>query len=461
MDIEKLLKQEESNKLEFKEIFPKKEKLASILCSFANSIGGDLIIGVEDGTKRPIGLPENKILELEEKISSISAVNIYPTIFPIIKIIRYKDVLLLVVHLDMGYQKPYRIVTGSNAKKTFVRVGSSTRVADPATVKFMELKSSGLSWDTLPCKDCSINDLNQEHIQEFFELRQQSRKLPMPAISGTAWLRKMKYAVEIGGKLIPTMGAVLLFHDSPQDIFPQVGLEMARFKGDSPRDFIDKQTAKGPIWKMVEQGQSFLLKHLPVSAVRTKGARIEKCIYPEIAFKEFLINAICHRSYEPGTGTIKLAIFDNIIEITNSGTLPDGLEMTDLGTGVSVLRNPLIARALNEIGMIEGWGTGIQIAQQEISKQKLPPADILMKGFFIQISSKWRWHDNLTVNEKKVLQEIASSGTITSTTVSNLLGMTNRGARKLLSSLIKKEYIYKQGTTKSSAYRLVNDMNIF
>lgn len=37
-----------------------------------------------------------------------------------------------------------------------------------------------------------------------------------------------------------------------------------------------------------------------------------------------MINALCHRSYEVGSGPIHLAIYDDIVEITNSGLFRKG-----------------------------------------------------------------------------------------------------------------------------------------
>lgn len=73
-----------------------------------------------------------------------------------------------------------------------------------------------------------------------------------------------------------------------------------------------------------------------------------------------MINAIVHSDYSLRGAPIRVAIFDDRIEIENSALLPWGLTFEDLKSGVSKLRNPVIARVFNEIGLIEQWGSGIK-----------------------------------------------------------------------------------------------------
>jgi predicted HTH transcriptional regulator len=105
---------------------------------------------------------------------------------------------------------------------------------------------------------------------------------------------------------------------------------------------LDKQSLDGPLWKL-----------------------------PEVAFRELFLNALCHRAYEGSSGSVRIALFDEVVEITNPGSLPDGLHLNDLGTGISMLRNPVLARGFSEIGLIEGWGTGIQVAQEALRQASL------------------------------------------------------------------------------------------
>jgi predicted HTH transcriptional regulator len=265
-------------------------------------------------------------------------------------------------------------------------------------------------------------------------------------------MKKMLLATETGGRRTPTMAAVLLFASSPREHLPQAGLEMARFKGAVPDEFLDKASADGPIWKLYQKSLDFLRKHLQTQARRTSRGRKERMVYPELAFREFMVNALCHRSYEAGSGPVRLAIFDDIIEITNSGPLPEGLDLADLGTGISVLRNPVIARVFNEIGLIEGWGTGIKVAMTQLAKHNLPPARIEMKGFFTQVSSVWAWPRDMKEEEVRIMQAVSSKGRIASAEVAAMFRVSDRTARTRLAALVKRGLLRKVGSTRSAVY---------
>jgi len=57
---------------------------------------------------------------------------------------------------------------------------------------------------------------------------------------------------------------------------------------------------------------------------------------------------------------IRLSIFDDRLEIDNPGLLPFGLTVEDLPQDVSRLRNRMIGRVIQALGLIEQWGSGIQ-----------------------------------------------------------------------------------------------------
>jgi ATP-dependent DNA helicase RecG len=78
-----------------------------------------------------------------------------------------------------------------------------------------------------------------------------------------------------------------------------------------------------------------------------------------MAVREAIINAICHRNYADRTTDISLAIFDDRLEIWNSGTLPAEISIEDLRhKHDSMPRNRLIANAFYVRGLIEKWGSG-------------------------------------------------------------------------------------------------------
>lgn len=127
-DIKKLFNQKENRKLEFKRELPSNEKLVKTAIAFSNSQGGDLIIGVEDDGM-VVGIDENYIVQYEESISSTIYDSCSPSIIPEIFSVRIEGKTVLVVHIYPSNQKPHFIKSEGKYKGTFVRVGSTNRVA--------------------------------------------------------------------------------------------------------------------------------------------------------------------------------------------------------------------------------------------------------------------------------------------------------------------------------------------
>ena len=87
--------------------------------------------------------------------------------------------------------------------------------------------------------------------------------------------------------------------------------------------------------------------------------RVDDPLYPPVALREALANAICHRDYSIGGGSVAAAIYDDCLEVTSSGNLHFGLTAEALfAPHESLPWNPLIARVFYRRGIIEQWGRG-------------------------------------------------------------------------------------------------------
>ena len=114
---------------------------------------------------------------------------------------------------------------------------------------------------------------------------------------------------------------------------------------------------------------------------RSATRRVEILEIPEIALREAVINAICHRDYFEKGANVMIEIFDNRVDITNPGGLPKTLNPKDFGKR-SVARNPIIASLLQRANFIEKMGTGIHRIRKAMENAKLPEPKFGFDGFF-------------------------------------------------------------------------------
>ncbi len=169
-----------------------------------------------------------------------------------------------------------------------------------------------------------------------------------------------------GSQLKPTNAGVLVAGRQPQRFFPHAWVQCARFRGEDGLDLVDQDSIYGPLPLAVDKTMAFLQKHRFLHARFGEGdpnwdwRRKDISSIPEDAIRELVINALVHSSYSYGGSAIKVAFFDQVITVESPGGLLPGVTLEQVTNGVSVLRNPAVARVFRELGLIEAWGMGLR-----------------------------------------------------------------------------------------------------
>lgn len=161
--------------------------------------------------------------------------------------------------------------------------------------------------------------------------------------------------------------------------YPQCLLRVARFKGEDKTEFLDNRQFRGHAIDLLLKAQRFLIEHVPVAGriVPKRLERIDEPLYPPLAVREALANAICHRDYSMGGGSIGVALYDDRLEVTSSGPLHFDLTSAALfEPHESLPWNPLIASVFYRRGIIETWGRGTLKMVELAEKAGLPRPEI-------------------------------------------------------------------------------------
>lgn len=132
--LEILLSQNEGKTLEFKENTKSLTSIIKAVIAFANTSGGNIVIGVEDKSKKIIGV-NNALLD-EEKLASAIADSVEPLIMPDIQIVsvRHKELLVIQVPHMAG---PFYLKSVGIEKGTYIRLGSTNRIADQDSISII------------------------------------------------------------------------------------------------------------------------------------------------------------------------------------------------------------------------------------------------------------------------------------------------------------------------------------
>lgn len=228
-----------------------------------------------------------------------------------------------------------------------------------------------ISYDETAVREAPLEALQPSLFEEYMAHRQRFRGTDPQQVSLDLML-SLKAAVREGEEVFPTVGGLLLFSEAAVTYLPQARLRCARFKGTTTDVFIDQREIAGPLWRMVDEAMHFIKRNIRLSGEVEGIHRTDRYQYPLPVLREALLNAVAHRDYAIREADIRLAVFDDCIEITSPGLLPAGISIEQLGTGASEVRNRMIARILKDMGLIEEWGRGTRVMKQEMRARGLP-----------------------------------------------------------------------------------------
>jgi predicted HTH transcriptional regulator len=175
---------------------------------------------------------------------------------------------------------------------------------------------------------------------------------------------------------VATNGGVLLAGKDRERVFPFAYVQCARFRGRQRLDIFDRIEVHDHLPLAIDPVMDFLKKHAFLSAEFGDVRRRDVWSIPVDAVREVVINALVHASYSARGAPIRVAFCDDRIEIDSPGGLIPGITTEDMIRGVSAIRNPTLARAFAEMGLMEEWGTGVPGIFSVTLKDGLPTPEI-------------------------------------------------------------------------------------
>ena len=362
----------ESESLEFKETTGKRREATMTVCAFLNQGGGQVLFGVRpDGTVAGQQVSEHTIEELSAELQRID-----PPAFPTVeRVFVDGDREVIVVSTSQGASRPY-----TYRGTAYRRVGNTTLAmsADEYNRMLFERMHSEQRWENQPLAGWSIDDLDAAEIRRTVAEAVRRGRLEEPVGGDLSDLLRGLGLLRDGVLL---RAAAVLFGSTERLEFemPQCLLRVARFRGLDRMEFLDNRQFNGNAFTLLVNAERFLRDTLPIAGrfEQDRIERIDEPLYPPLATREALANALCHRDYSIGGGSVGIAVYDDRLEVTSSGSLHFGLTPEKLfGPHESRPWNPLIARTFYRSGIIEEWGSGTLKMAEMTSSAGLPVPEI-------------------------------------------------------------------------------------
>jgi ATP-dependent DNA helicase RecG len=373
--ITQIITMPEGKTLEFKRNLSSPINMLKTLVAFANSAGGRLLIGVEDGTREVLGI-ENPLDE-EERLCNLIADSIEPRLVPNVELIALQDKSLLAVEVYPSGSRPHWLKREGPLEGVYVRLGSTNRKADRSLIEELKRTAQGITFDEMPMPELSVDALDIAAAKALFKGQRDLNEKELLAL---------KIITQTQGRLVPTIGGMLLFGKEREEHFPDAWIQCGRFAGTTKSVIFDHTEIHEHLPIAVERIIEFIKKHAMRGADFSKIRRRDVWSIPLTIMREAVINAIVHADYSQMGAPLRVAIYDDRVEIENPGILMPGLTIEDVKQGVSKIRNRVIARMFKELNLIEQWGSGVCRIFEEAKEQNLPEPAIEEIGMRIRFT---------------------------------------------------------------------------
>ncbi len=330
-------------------------------CAFANSGGGKILLGItDDGTIKGIDTGNSCRSRVQDTLSQIQ---------PNLEVeVRPQDGILIVT-IPEGMEKPYGC-----SKGFFMRMGANSQKLERDQIIEFFKKEGRIRFDELRHQKADFHaDFDPHAFSRFLGLAGIST-----AIDQKRLLRNLDCLTEDDSM---TNAGVLLFARDIDFLLNHAMVVCVLYKGTSKVDILDKKDFTGNLVDNIENAMLFVKRHTNV-ALKIERLQHEKITdYPEVALREAIINAVCHRDYFDKRANVVVEVFEDRVVITNPGGLPSGLSPEEFGTK-SVARNPLLASLLHRIDYIEKVGTGIERIRRAVATHLGCTLDIHYDDFY-------------------------------------------------------------------------------
>ncbi|QSJ18065.1 putative DNA binding domain-containing protein [Nostoc sp. UHCC 0702] len=390
-ELEVLLNDLESDRVERKASISDKGKLCEAICAFANDLPnhqkpGVLFIGVHDhGTCANLTIDDRLLLTL-------SAMRSDGNILPFPTMVVQKRIIggceLAVVIVEPSDAPPVRF-----NGRVWIRVGprKATATAEEERRLAEKRRAKDLPFDIRPLPSASLDDLDLDIF----------RRVYLPSSLAVEVLEENQRTVEqqltsvrfatVEPQPKPTILGVLVVGNDPRQFVPCAYVQFLRIEGTELTDPIkDQKEIGGPLPDLLRILDETFQVHISVATnITAQPIEIRQPDYPIVALQQIGRNAILHRIYEGTNAPVRITWFSDRIEIQNPGGPFGQVNRQNFGQpGITDYRNPHLAEAMKNLGYVQRFGLGIQLARQQLQNNGNPPLEFTVEDAHVLVTLK-------------------------------------------------------------------------
>lgn len=352
--------------------------LYDTLSSFSNQDdGGTIFFGIDENRD----YYENGVYDaqdLQKKINE-QCLQMDPVVRPLLTVVEKDGKTLVSAEIpgvDLA-ERPCYYKGKGRIKGSYTRVGDSDEPMTEYEVYSFEAFRKKYQDDVRAIPRVTLSALDMDGIANYI-YKIKKGKPNLAKMSDNEILKLMSITREEQ----VTLSATMLFSPYPQAYLPQLaitgvvvpGKELGEM-GECNERFIDNQRIEGTIEEMLDGAIVFVQRNMRTKTIINpqNGKREDRTDYPLTAVREAILNALVHRDYSIHTEgkPIQIIMFEDRMEIHNPGGIYGRIKVDQLGKVQPDTRNPVLALALEVLGITENRYSGIPTIRREMSNYNL------------------------------------------------------------------------------------------
>jgi len=344
----------------------KPTKIAEEIIGMLNADGGVLVFGVDNNGK----IQNLKLRMTDEELNKYRSLCfdfIYPPCSVHIEEIIINGNLLFLYHVELDYERLFR---RKDNEQVFLRILDTNRKLDLEGVKKLQYDKNIRKFEDEVVLNFDFEDLDLDLLERYkTKLNYQGDILGL--------LEKRYLATKKDGEILIKHSGILLFAKDPEKYIPSASVRYIRYEGTKAltgkeHNVVKDERFENNIPTLIDKLKVFLSTSFKdYYFLDMEEGRFKKVPeYPEEAWLEGVVNALCHRSYNVQGNAIYIKHFDNRLEISNSGPLPAQVTVENI-KNERYARNPRIARVLEDLGYVRQLNEGVSRIYESMEKSML------------------------------------------------------------------------------------------
>lgn len=398
--------------------------IQKIAVAFANSDGGEFVIGIADDEQESVVQARwqgaEKIEDFNGHIQALSDVTPTLTVEYAFLHAAGRNGLVLLCRVEKSSE-----VHQTADQTVYVRKGAqSLPLKNPQQIAELQFAKGATSFEDHILPMVRTEDVSEAAELKVFLEEYSPKSDPLEFTINQNLIDRKSWEPRVAG--------VLLFSDNPAALMPRkCSVRIARYetKEDDPeRDHLKSSlTLEAPLYRLIHDTVRKVTEIMSsVTVWTTAGLRVLE--YPPEAIWEIIVNALIHRDYSI-SDDVQVLVFDNRIEVLSPGRLPGYVNVENILES-RYSRNPKIVRTLARYPNPpnKDLGEGLNTAFQKMKEWRLKEPAIAIDGNYVRVTIP---HIPLAAPTEAILEFLRHNATITNRQAREITGIRSENLVKI------------------------------